>query len=85
MDAPFSFTEAPDEYLDFLQKKRREMLGLVLGAVAFGAGAASLVAAARGDVAAALPGVQAMAGLLAVTLAGLGAYGLTQGGTQRGL
>jgi len=85
MDSPFSFSETPDAYLDFLQMKRREMFALVVGATAFGAGATGLVAAACGDAAAAIPAAQAMAQLCAGSIVGLAAYGLTQGGTQRGL
>lgn len=85
MDGPFSFSEAPAEYLDFLQQKRREMIGLVFGAIAIGAGEAVLVAALRGDAAEAIPGVQAAAALLVVTVLGLGAYGFTQGGSEREL
>jgi len=65
--------------------KRREMFALVVGATAFGAFAAGLVAAACGDATAATPAVQTMAQLCAGSIAGLAAYGLTQGGTQRGL
>mmetsp|Transcript_78329 Transcript_78329/g.155172 ORF Transcript_78329/g.155172 Transcript_78329/m.155172 type:complete len:86 (-) Transcript_78329:395-652(-) len=85
MDSPFSFSDTPDAYLDFLQMKRREMFALVVGATSFGAGAAGLVAAACGDATAAIPAVQAMGVLFAGTTVGLVAYGLTQGGTQRGL
>lgn len=59
------------------------MVGLVLGAVGFGALAASLIATGKGEPEAALPAVQAMGELLAVTVVGLGAYGLSQGGTRR--
>jgi len=85
MDGPFSFSEAPDEFLDFLQEKRRQMLGLVLGSTTFGTLAAAFIAAARGEPSEALVGAQAMLALTVFTLIGLGAYGLTQGGLRREL
>lgn len=86
MDGPFAFAEAgDDEYLDFLQLKRREMIGVVLGSISAGAVLGSLVAVACGQPAAAVDVVQAMGVLLVVTAVGLGAFGFTQGGLRRGL
>mmetsp|Transcript_2475 Transcript_2475/g.4876 ORF Transcript_2475/g.4876 Transcript_2475/m.4876 type:complete len:86 (+) Transcript_2475:589-846(+) len=83
MEGPFSFSEVPEEYLDFMKEKRRQMVGLVFGATAFGAASSTLVAAARGEPEEAMSAVLTMAVLLVVSLAGLGAYGLSQGGDRR--
>mmetsp|Transcript_110508 Transcript_110508/g.344484 ORF Transcript_110508/g.344484 Transcript_110508/m.344484 type:complete len:87 (+) Transcript_110508:213-473(+) len=84
MDGPFSFTEAPEEYLDFLREKRSQVIQLVVGSVTFGAAAAVIMAVSRGsDASEALPGVEAMAALFTITVVGLSAYGFTQGGTKR--
>lgn len=85
MDSPFSFSEAPTQYFDFLQEKRRQMIGVVVGAVAFGAFAGVALAAFRGDPSEAIPAVVAMGQLFAITAVGLGAYGLSQGGMERDL
>jgi len=69
--------------LDFMKEKRRQMVGLVFGATAFGASAATLVATARGEPSEAIPAENTMVVLLVVSLAGLGAYGLSQGGDRR--
>lgn len=61
------------------------MAGLVLGAVCSGALAAGLIAAGRGELEAALAAIQAMGGLLVITVAGLAAFGMSQGGTRREL
>mmetsp|Transcript_98366 Transcript_98366/g.256322 ORF Transcript_98366/g.256322 Transcript_98366/m.256322 type:complete len:86 (+) Transcript_98366:271-528(+) len=83
MESPFSFSEAADEYLDFLQQKRREMGALVVGALAAGALEGGSIAWLRGEPEKALDAFSAMAVLLVVTVVGLGAYGLTQGGDRR--
>lgn len=83
MEGPFSFSEAPAEYLDFLQEKRRQMGLVIAGALVAGAAGCVGVAAARGEPEAALGGLEALAVLFAVTIAGLGAYGFTQGGDRR--
>jgi hypothetical protein len=85
MDSPFSFSEAPNEYLDFLQQKRREMFALVVGAVTAGAVEGASIAWLRGEPEKAGAAFETMAGLFAVTVIGLGAYGLTQGGDRRSL
>mmetsp|Transcript_113411 Transcript_113411/g.252989 ORF Transcript_113411/g.252989 Transcript_113411/m.252989 type:complete len:86 (-) Transcript_113411:56-313(-) len=83
MDGPFSFSDAPEEYLDFLREKRRQVFALVIGACVFGSVATCLLAAARGEASEAVAGVEVLAALMAATLGGLGAFGLANGGTQR--
>lgn len=74
-------TEADEEYLDFMQEKRRQMFGVTIGAGAFGALATVLVAGVCGGDA--TPGLQAIGTLLVLFVLGLVAYGSTQGGTRR--
>lgn len=83
MDGPFSFSDAPAEYLDFLKEKRRQIFAVVVGATSAGAAAAAAVAYARGEPAGALEAAQACASLCAISVVGLAAYGFTQGGSER--
>ncbi|CAE7945396.1 LRRCC1 [Symbiodinium sp. KB8] len=86
MNGPFTFADAPEEYLDFLQEKRRQIFGLILGSVASGVMGAAVVATLRGDpLDVALPAVLTMGALLVFSAVGLGAYGFTQGGSRREL
>jgi len=66
-----------------LRQKRREMGGLIIAAVAAGALEGGSIAWLRGEPEKALEAFSAMAILLAVTVVGLVAYGLTQGGDRR--
>mmetsp|Transcript_28027 Transcript_28027/g.52547 ORF Transcript_28027/g.52547 Transcript_28027/m.52547 type:complete len:87 (+) Transcript_28027:402-662(+) len=86
MDGAFSFAEAPEEYLDFLREKRRQMAGLIVSSIGSGVAGALAVALARGDpLEVIFPAATTMAGLFVITVLGLGAYGVTQGGDRRDL
>eukprot|EP00913_Durusdinium_trenchii_P034166 g31975.t1 len=65
-------------YLDFLKEKRRQMAGLVVGALSFGVLAPLAVASFRGEPQESLAAVQIMAQLFAVTVVGLAAYGAVE-------
>lgn len=85
MNSPFSFSEAPDEYLDFLQEKRRQMAAVVVGAVSVGVVESGTIAWLRGEPEQAIEAVYAMGALFVGTVIALGAYGFTQGGDRRSL
>eukprot|EP00434_Breviolum_minutum_P028166 symbB.v1.2.024920.t1/scaffold2392.1/size80309/3 len=70
-------------YLDFLKEKRRQMAVLVVSALSCGVLFPLAVATVRGEPQETIAAVQIMALLFVVTVAGLGAYGATQGGSQR--
>jgi len=85
MEGIFSFSEAPEDYLDFLQKKRRQVFTVSATSGAVGALAAVLLAAARGEPVEAVFAVPTIFAALAVFVLVLAAYGAVAGGLRRGM
>lgn len=64
LDEPFSMTEPPAEYKDFMKQKRIEALEIGAPGVLLGAAVATVAAAVNGDLEALVPTVQ---GCLAIS------------------
>mmetsp|Transcript_125734 Transcript_125734/g.250921 ORF Transcript_125734/g.250921 Transcript_125734/m.250921 type:complete len:86 (+) Transcript_125734:480-737(+) len=85
MEGIFSFSEAPEEYLDFLQEKRRQVFSVSSASGLVGALAAVLLAAIRGQIVEAVPAVQTILAASAALILVLVAYGVVAGGLRRGV
>lgn len=83
MEGPFSFSEAPAEYLDFLRKKRRQIAGVAVQYGIAGAVGALAVSLARGEPMSSLPGVMTGVLMTSTLLSGMLVYGLCFGGLRR--
>lgn len=53
-------SEVPAEHMEFIKEKRKQLVGLVVGSLSFGALAGAVVAVLRGEPMEAMAGVQTM-------------------------
>lgn len=75
MDGPFSFSEAPEEYIEFLRQKRLQLAGLIIGSAAVAVAAAAIVALLRGEPTEAVVAVQTVVLNNLIVVGALAAYG----------